>query len=128
MKTMKTVAAAVGCLVAGAYLVAAADTLKVGDPAPKLDVGEWVQGGPIKDLEKGKAYLVEFWATWCGPCRVSIPHLNEIHTKYKGKDLVVIGQNVWERDEKQVKPFVEKMGEKMTYPVAFDNKTKENPE
>jgi hypothetical protein len=42
-------------------------TLKVGDSAPKLAVSKWVQGEPVKDLEEGKAYMVEFWATWFGP-------------------------------------------------------------
>lgn len=98
-------------------------TLKVGSPAPRLQTGKWIQGEAVKDFQKGKAYLVEFWATWCGPCRVSIPHLNELHTKFKDKGLIVMGQNCWERDEKLVKPFVEKMGEKMTYRVALDDKT-----
>lgn len=104
---------------------AADTTLKVGDPAPPLKTGKWVQGDPVKQLEKGKAYLVEFWATWCGPCVVSIPHLNELHNEFKDKGLVVIGQNCWERDESQVQPFLEKMGEKMTYRVALDDKTNE---
>jgi len=97
-------------------------TLKVGDPAPKIQNGKWVQGDPVKELKEGKTYLVEFWATWCGPCRVSIPHLNEIHNKYKEQGLVVIGQDCWERDEALVAPFVEKMADKMTYPVALDDK------
>ena len=104
-------------------LTTQAATLKVGDAAPKLQTGKWVQGDPVKDFDKNHAYIVEFWATWCGPCRVSIPHLNEIHTKFKDKGLIVIGQNVWERDEKQVQPFIEKMGDKMTYRVAMDDKT-----
>lgn len=96
--------------------------LKVGDPAPKIQNGGFIQGEPVTSFEKGKAYLVEFWATWCGPCKVSIPHLNEIHEKFKDKNLVVIGQDCWERDDALVKPFVEKMGSKMTYRVAMDDK------
>ncbi len=107
---------------AGTCLAAAAPTLKVGDPAPKLQTGKWIQGEPVTGFDKDKAYIVEFWATWCGPCRVSIPHLNEIYQKYKDKGLVVIGQDCWERDEDQVEPFVKKMGEKMTYRVALDDK------
>ena len=115
--------AATLALAAGSSLIPArAATLKVGDAAPKLQVGKWVQGEPVKEFERDKAYLVEFWATWCGPCRASIPHLNEIHAKFKDKGLVVIGQDCWERDESLVAPFVEKMGDKMTYRVALDDK------
>jgi len=102
---------------------AAEPTLKVGDRAPALVTGKWVQGEPVKQFEKGKAYIVEFWATWCGPCRVSIPHLNEIANKYKDKGLVVIGQDCWENEDSQVAPFVKSMGDKMTYRVALDDKT-----
>jgi len=108
---------------ASSLMVMAGPTLKVGDPAPKLQTGTWVQGEPVKDFEKGKVYIVEFWATWCGPCRASIPHLNEVYTKFKDKGLIVIGQNCWERDESLVAPFVTKMGDKMTYRVALDDKT-----
>ncbi len=98
-------------------------TLKVGDPAPKLQTGKWVQGESVNQFETGKVYLVEFWATWCGPCRASIPHLNEFHNRYKDKGLIVIGQNCWEHDESLVAPFVKSMGGKMTYRVALDDKT-----
>jgi len=103
--------------------LAAEPTLKVGDPAPKLQNGKWVQGDPVKEFQPGKACIVEFWATWCGPCRASIPHLNEIYTKFKDKGLVVIGQDCWERDDTLVEPFVKKMGDNMTYRVALDDKT-----
>jgi len=103
--------------------LAAEPTLKVGDHAPKLQTGKWIQGDPVKEFQKGKAYMVEFWATWCGPCRVSIPHLNDIYNKFKDKGLVVIGVDCWERDDALVEPFVKKMGDKMTYRVVLDDKT-----
>ncbi len=102
---------------------AAAKLLKPGDPAPALTGGEWVQGEPVKGFEKGKTYLIEFWATWCGPCRTVIPHVNELQEKYADKGLVVIGQDCWEREEDKVKPFVESMGDKMTYRVRLDDKS-----
>src|SRR5437868_10688794 len=103
-KLMAAVFAVAAVTTTGA--LAAEATLKVGDPAPKLQVGKWVQGDPVKEFAKDKVYIVEFWATWCGPCRVSIPHLNEIHNKYKGKGLIVIGQDCWEQDEDEVPKFV----------------------
>jgi thiol-disulfide isomerase/thioredoxin len=110
-------------IAAGAFTVSAAEpTLKAGDPAPKLQTGKWVQGDAVKGFDKGTAYIVEFWATWCGPCRQSIPHLNDKYVKYKDKGLVVIGQDCWEDNDELVAPFVKKMGDKMTYRVALDDK------
>ena len=102
---------------------APAPTLKIGDPAPALAGGEWVQGDPVQGFEKGKVYILEFWATWCGPCKAAIPHVNELQKKYADKGLVVIGQNCWERDDSKVKPFVTEMGDKMTYRVRMDDKS-----
>ena len=125
MKTeqMKLTAALLAVTAGLTFTLAAGPTLKVGDPAPKLQTGKWVQGDPVKNFEKGKAYIVEFWATWCPPCRTSIPHLNEVHKEFKDKGLIVIGQNVSERDDSGVASFVKKMGDKMTYRVALDDKT-----
>ena len=120
---MKAMVIMVGLALAGTALSSEKEiTLKVGDAAPKLQVAKWVQGEPVKEFQRGKSYIVEFWATWCGPCRATIPHLNEIHNKYKDKGLIVIGQDVWERNEEEVPKFVKQMGEKMTYRVALDDK------
>ena len=120
---LKAVTSALALAASATFALAGEPTLKVGDPAPKLQTGKWIQGEPVTQLKEGKPYLVEFWATWCGPCRVSIPHLNEIHNKYKDQGLVVIGLDCFERDDALVAPFVKKMGDKMTYRVALDDKT-----
>jgi len=97
---------------------ARAQTLKVGDSTPKLEVKSFVKGEPVKEFEAGKTYVVEFWATWCGPCKVSIPHLTDLQKKYP--KIPFIGVSVWEQDQALVKPFVDEMGDKMAYRVAMD--------
>ncbi len=104
----------------GATPVAApAITLAEGDPAPPLAPGAWIKGSPVKQFDKGKIYVVEFWATWCGPCKISIPHLTELQKKYP--DVTFIGQDVSEPDQSAVAPFVAQMGDQMDYRVAVDD-------
>lgn len=96
--------------------------LMVGDKAPKLETGQWVQGDPVSGFDSNHVYLVEFWATWCGPCVQSIPHLNQIWQKFKDENVIAIGVDVWDSD-KSVTSFVKKMGTNMTYRVALDDKS-----
>jgi len=58
-----------------------------GQRAPELVVEQWIGSTPSTS---GKFALIDFWATWCGPCRQAIPHLNALNQKYKDK-VVVIG-------------------------------------
>src|SRR5262245_49723397 len=93
---------------------------QLGDAAAPLEIGEWVKGDAV-DLSavKGKkVVVVEFWATWCGPCRVSIPHLTELQKKYENRGVVVVG--VSDEESSKVKPFVDEQGDKMNYTVALD--------
>jgi thiol-disulfide isomerase/thioredoxin len=96
------------------------EILNIGDSAPALVVSDWVKGEKIDKFEPGTIYVVEFWATWCGPCRASIPHLTELAHQYKDKGVKFIGVDVWERDITKVKPFLDEMGAKMDYNVALD--------
>ena len=80
-----------GAALAGA--VSTTDAANIGSKAPKLQIEHWVKGKPV-DLamaDEKKIHILEFWATWCGPCRDSIPHLTKLQEKYKGKGVTVIG-------------------------------------
>ena len=94
-------------------------TLKIGSPAPKLAVSKWLNGDGVQKIEKGKVYVVEFWATWCGPCVAAMPHLSKLNTQYKDKGVVFIGMNLGE-DLEQVEPFLKQNDDKMNYRVAID--------
>jgi thiol-disulfide isomerase/thioredoxin len=101
-------------------------TLKISDDAPPLYIKEWVKGEPIKEYEKGKVYIVEFWATWCKPCIAAMPHLSELKRKNKDQ-LEIIGVSVFEdknTTSEDIKEFVLNMGEKMDYHVAIDDNNK----
>jgi thiol-disulfide isomerase/thioredoxin len=120
------VAAAVVMTLSG-WAMAEPAKLGVGDAAPPLSVAKWVKGEPVKEFEKGKVYVIECWATWCGPCRAAIPHVTAMQKKFQDKGVVIIGMNVWEKDDAAVEPFVQSMGDKMGYRVATDAPS-DNPE
>lgn len=103
-------------------------TLAVGDPAPALTYAKWYKGAPVHQFESGHIYVVEFWATWCGPCRMAMPHLSELAEKYRDQ-VTVIGFNVRENSDPddpseqylgKVDQFVTAIGEGMDYSVAVD--------
>jgi thiol-disulfide isomerase/thioredoxin len=109
--------------------------LAIGDAAPALSVEKWVKGDAITGFEKGKVYIVEFWATWCGPCKASMPHLTELQKEYKSKGLTIIGMAspAWDRPSKNenadekvktplelVEAMVKEKGDTMGYTVAWD--------
>ena len=118
------------------------DILDIGDAPPSLAISSWIKGNKIDSFDPGKTYVVEFWATWCGPCLTSIPHLTKIQKEHPD-DLVVIGVAASERPDRQtpsggnsqdpvdsnvikqnmlaqVQSFTTSQGDQMNYRVAFD--------
>ena len=97
--------------------------LQIGDKAAPLKISHWVKGGEVKlDFqEKKNIYLIEFWATWCPPCRRSIPHLSKLQKKYRNMGLQVIG--ITDENKDQVTAFVKKQ-QSMEYHVAIDDEGK----
>jgi len=91
--------------------MARAEDLTIGSKAPKLDIEHWVSNGhdkfkPVQKFEAGKVYVVEFWATWCGPCVMSMPHLAATQEKYADKGVQLI--SVSDEDLDTVEGFLEK--------------------
>lgn len=91
--------------------VAAAELLTIGSEAPKLDVEHWVQDGkgqfkPVTDFEKDRVYVVEFWATWCGPCIASMPHLAQLQKDYAPKGVQIV--SISDEDLETVEKFLER--------------------
>lgn len=102
---------------------AASAKLAVGSDAPALKPEKWLKGEPVAAFAKDKVYLIECWATWCGPCLAAIPHLNVLHARYADKGLVVVGVNVWDPAEAKAEDLVARKGDKMAYRVALDGKS-----
>ena len=74
--------------------------LTIGDDAPPLDIEYWIKGvemdrrgnfEPVTTIPKGQITVVEFWATWCGPCRIGMPHVSELQEQYADQGVRIIG-------------------------------------
>lgn len=99
-----------------------------GAPAPAPFKAE---GGAVPDLQlaaldgsairlaerKGRVVLVNFWATWCAPCREEIPDFNDLYAAYRESGLDIVAISMDEEGEEVVRPFVQENG--MAYPVAI---------
>lgn len=70
-----------------------------GKPLPRIHMRS-ISGRTITNRTlRGKVVIIDFWATWCGPCRAASPIMQRMHAKYGGRGLVVIGADVWEKGE-----------------------------
>ncbi|HLO98845.1 MAG TPA: TlpA disulfide reductase family protein [Fimbriimonas sp.] len=139
----RTVFAVLAAVFAGAF--AHADETKpltIGDKTPPLPLDGVIKGKNLEAFEPGKTYVIEFWATWCGPCISAMPHLSDMADKFKGK-AEFYSVNTWdytktpapknapvgtppsvesvETHKARVKEWVAKNDEKMRYNVVFDD-------
>jgi thiol-disulfide isomerase/thioredoxin len=88
-------------------------------PAPAFSLkafdGKWLRLAELK----GKPVVLDFWATWCRPCRTSMPHLDELQKRYHTRGLVVIGLSVDEESPSEVKRFAQDLG--VTFRLGMAN-------
>ena len=104
-------------------------TLHIGDAAPAIQYSQWLKGTPVASFDGDRLYILEFWATWCGPCKAAMPHLTELQKQYDGK-ASFIGVGVWEHVAEgkpyesslpSVTKFVNGNAANMGYSVIADN-------
>lgn len=92
-----------------------------GDKAPDFTLSD-ISGSPVSlSSLKGKVVLLEFWATWCPPCKEAIPELRTIHEKYKERGFVLLGVAVDKGADSRtaVSSYVKRHS--ITYPVLIDD-------
>jgi len=114
--------AALWCAPLLAFLAIAVAAPAQATPAPSKPAPDFtlrVMNGPNLRLQeqRGKVVLVNFWATWCGPCREEMPQLNSLYEKYKASGFVLLGVNV-DEDVRNVNTVVGQLGVK--FPVLLD--------
>ncbi len=91
-----------------------------GDEAPTIHASQWLRGDPVEHYLPGHIYIVDLWATWCGPCLVAMPLFREIQDRHP-EELTVIAMNVWEMQPKRVPELVEARADSMPSTVAMDS-------
>ena len=108
------------CLLLAGSATAAAETPSlVGKVPPEIKATNWYNGAPTSLAKsKGKVVVLEFWATWCGPCKAAIPHLKSLNQTYSKKGVVFMSLS--DEDKATVGPFVKAQG--MDYRIGSGSK------
>jgi len=107
-----------GIALAAVFASAALAASSTG-PAPAFQLSG--RGGKAIDLSqfKGQVVMINFWASWCKPCRDEMPLLEDIYKKYKPMGFTMLGVNV-EPDTKDAEAWLGKLPKPVTFPIAFD--------
>jgi len=100
-------------LLINAFGFSIANAAGVGEPAPKFTLPTLLQDQPTAiESYKGKVVYLDFWASWCAPCRTSFPLLNKLHEKFKAQGFEVVAVNV-DEDKTNAEKFLKEI------PVGF---------
>ncbi|WP_407175736.1 TlpA disulfide reductase family protein [Bradyrhizobium sp. STM 3562] len=100
--------------------------LRMDSPAPPMKVENWLRGQPLTTFESGKIYIVEFWATWCGPCVAAMPHLIQLQETHKHAGVEVIGIAAAEQAETveeartKLETWLNENFSNLNYRIGFD--------
>lgn len=112
-RVMSLCAALVLCLLQ----LPVAEALDAGAKMPEIGLTD-LAGKPVNAASlAGKVVIIDFWATWCAPCREELPQLEKFHQKYGPKGLVIVGVSI-DKEPGGIKDFLAKL--KVTFPVVHD--------
>jgi thiol-disulfide isomerase/thioredoxin len=123
MKVFANIRAGAALLVLSSFTIAIAhsaeDNERTMTPAPQWELND-LDAKQIKLSDfNGKVVILDFWATWCAPCRVEIPHFVELQKQYGDRGLTFIGVSLDEQGPEVVKKFVKRFG--VNYPIVIGN-------
>ena len=98
--------------------VAARGIVKVGDEAPNFNLRDLSGNMVSLSQMRGKVVLVNFWATWCGPCRIEMPAMEQLYRSYSRKDFEILAVSTDAQGAAVTRPFQQEMG--FTFPILHD--------
>jgi thiol-disulfide isomerase/thioredoxin len=97
-------------------------TLTIGDPAPPLAIQRWVKGDPVTSFQPGMVYVLDFWASWCEPCRASMPGLSRLQDQYQGRLIAIGVTRLEERNgEGAISQAVQSRQDAIRFRIAIDD-------
>jgi thiol-disulfide isomerase/thioredoxin len=117
---MKSIQVILQTLAVGACLVATVTQAAEGGSSSKAPPWELndTDGKPVKSSDfAGKVVILDFWATWCPPCKAEIPGFVELQQRYGDKGLVIVGVSLDEQGPAVVKPFIQQF--RVNYPIVM---------
>ncbi|MBY0112632.1 MAG: redoxin family protein [Phycisphaerales bacterium] len=103
-----------------------AETLAPGSMAPPLVIDQWPRGVPVTRFERGRVYVVEFWATWCTPCHLVVPKLTELQRNNPALTVISVAASeqatTVNRDDRleKVQDYVTKRSDEIGFTIAYD--------